>query len=87
MVPTLSDGDEVFVDFGAYLQRNPQVGDIVLVQHPHQKGLKIIKRITAVSPQNTLFLTGDNPHESTDSRHYGAVPIALVYGRVSSLFL
>lgn len=87
MLPTLNPNDEVFVNLVAYRRARPKVGDIVLVQHPEQSHLKILKRITAVSPQNQLFLQGDNPLESNDSRHFGTVPASLVYGRVSSLFL
>jgi len=87
MLPTLKPGDEVFVNLRAYRKQLPQVGDVVLVQHPEQPNIKILKRITAVSPQNHLFLEGDNPTESNDSRHFGWVPLERVYGRVNSLFL
>lgn len=86
MVPTLKNGDEVFVDLSAYKGAFPQVGDVVLVRHPLKAQLKILKRITAVSANGDLFLQGDNPQESTDSRHYGAVQLDHVYGRVTSLF-
>ena len=33
-------------------------------------------------PQGHIWLQGDNPNNSTDSRHYGPVPLALVKGRV-----
>ncbi len=87
MYPTLKPGEEVFVNLQAYRKQLPKVGEVILVQHPQRSDLKILKRITAVSPQNMLFIEGDNPDESTDSRHYGMVPLSLVYGRVSSLFL
>lgn len=35
-----------------------------------------------VVPQNHVWLQGDNDGQSTDSRHYGAVPEALVRGKV-----
>ena len=35
-----------------------------------------------VVPPGRVWLRGDNPRNSTDSRQYGAVPIALVEGRV-----
>ena len=33
-------------------------------------------------PQGRVWLRGDNPKNSTDSRQYGAVPLSLVEGRV-----
>ena len=33
-------------------------------------------------PKGYLWLEGDNPNNSTDSRHYGPIPAALVTGRV-----
>ena len=33
-------------------------------------------------PKGHIWLEGDNPNNSTDSRHYGTVPAALVLGRV-----
>lgn len=34
-------------------------------------------------PKGHLWLQGDNPANSTDSRHYGPIPMALVRGRVA----
>ena len=33
-------------------------------------------------PKGHIWLEGDNPNNSTDSRHYGPIPAALVLGRV-----
>ena len=33
-------------------------------------------------PPGQVWLEGDNPHNSTDSRQYGPVPVSLVKGRV-----
>jgi len=35
-----------------------------------------------VVPEGHVFLEGDNPPKSRDSRHYGPVPMGLVVGRV-----
>lgn len=70
------------------------VGDVVVVQHPLRKG-NVCKRILGlpgdqviyggslqVVPDGHLWLEGDNPNNSSDSRAYGAVPASLVVGRV-----
>jgi len=86
MLPLLEPGQEVLIDQRAYRQRPPQPGDIVVAQHPYQPGLKIIKRVTAVSIDGRYFLQGDNPHESSDSRSFGAVSPQLILGQVTSRF-
>lgn len=40
------------------------------------------RAVCVVVPQGHVWLEGDNPTFSTDSREYGAVPLALVHGRV-----
>jgi type IV secretory pathway protease TraF len=42
----------------------------------------MVKRIQAVDHQGNVFLRGDNPALSTDSRHFGSVPRNLVLARV-----
>lgn len=86
MFPLLRAGDEVLVDRRAFRRRQPRIGDIVIVQHPEQDDLKIIKRVTAVSPDDRYYVAGDNPAASTDSRDFGPVPKALILGRVTSRF-
>ena len=82
MEPTLRDGDEVLVDLRAYRRAGPATGDLVLVRHPFQTDLKIVKRVEAVLADGRLVLRGDNPGESTDSRSYGAVAPDRALGRV-----
>jgi inner membrane protease subunit 1 len=36
---------------------------------------------TVVVPKGHVWVEGDNPTCSVDSRHFGAVPLALVLGR------
>lgn len=64
MVPTLKP-DQLVV-----LRRQKlRVGDVVIVLHDH---MEKVKRITALTA-HTVFVEGDNPASSTDSRHFGWV--------------
>lgn len=81
MEPTLIDGDEVLVSPRAYRRRPPRVGDVVLYQHPLQGDVTAIKRVAELRPEG-LWLLGDRPDSSTDSRSYGAVPLRHLRGRV-----
>ena len=83
MLPTLPAGTELLVNRTAYKNSSLQVGDIVVVQHPEQNKLKVIKRISEVN-ETTVTILGDNPAESTDSRHYGAISRSLILGKVTS---
>jgi nickel-type superoxide dismutase maturation protease len=79
MVPTLRHGDQVVV----WWARHPRPGEgaVVLVDLPDARGLGI-KRISAVEASGRLWLEGDNPAGSTDSRHFGTVPASALLGRV-----
>jgi nickel-type superoxide dismutase maturation protease len=77
MLPTLKNGEEVLVrklDFY-------KIGDIVVANHPFRI-TPIIKRITEFSTGGKLFLSGDNPDESTDSRTFGEIAEKDVLGKV-----
>jgi len=79
MVPALRHGDQVVVWWG----RRPRlrVGAVLLVDLPGERGLGI-KRLTALQPRGRLWIEGDNPAGSTDSRQFGPVPASAVRGRV-----
>ncbi len=83
MFPLLKPGEEVLADWRAYRRHGPQVGDIVVAWHPAQPGVKIIKRVTAVSADGRCQLQGDNRAETTD---FTDLSTALILGRVTSLF-
>ena len=82
MLPTLKPHESIFINTRHYAHSKPQSGEIVLVQHPEQD-LLMIKRIAWVKNES-VFVMGDNPNESTDSRHFGAVRQTLIVGLVSS---
>lgn len=77
MMPTLKNGDEVLVKAVETLQ----IGDIVAANHPYKQSVVIIKRISKIGEKG-LFLVGDNPFESTDSRSFGEVLQKNVLGKV-----
>lgn len=56
-------------------------GDTIWV-HPSHSRMPI--QITL--PPGHVWLEGDNHHQSTDSRHYGPVPLALIRGRARFRF-
>ena len=85
MLPLLAPEDTVFVDRAAYRHRRPTPGDVVVALHPHQRGLKLIKRVASVSARGDCFLISDNPDEGTDSHTFGAIPAQGIIGRVTSL--
>ncbi len=78
MNPTLKDGEVIVVDRGAPVE----VGDIVVAKHPVEQTGEIIKRVARVSERGTYFLVGDNPDDSHDSRHFGAVTREYIKGKV-----
>src|SRR5438309_10077625 len=79
MVPALRHGDQVVVWWAR--RPRPTSGAVVLVELPGERGLGI-KRLRRVEPSGQLWVEGDNPAGSTDSRHFGAVPGHALRGRV-----
>ncbi|WP_368506439.1 nickel-type superoxide dismutase maturation protease [Synechococcus sp. YX-04-1] len=80
MQPTLEPGDRVLVRrLGRKL--SPSLGSVVVTWHPQRSKLRLIKRLKSVE-ETGLWLLGDNPTESTDSRQLGAVPTNLLIGEV-----
>ena len=88
MHPTLPNGTTILLDTAVYHRTLPQIGDIVLAQHPFQPQNQMIKRITAVTENGRYFLQGDNPDptESSDSRSFGAVLPGQILGKVTHIF-
>lgn len=56
-------------------------GERILV---HRRGVSHLQDI--IVPDGHVWLEGDNPESSTDSRDYGPVPLALVRGRIIARF-
>ena len=78
MNPTLRDGEVVLVDRDATIE----VGDIVVAKHPIEQNSEVVKRVARINERGHFYLIGDNPDDSTDSRHYGAVTRDYIKGKV-----
>lgn len=68
-----------------WLHRRParlRRGDVVIARRPDRPQLLIVKRIVNEPDGGDLWLLGDNPTGSDDSRIFGWVPPRLVLGRV-----
>ena len=80
MQPTLQPGDRVLV---RRLGSNPtlRVGSVLVTWHPQRTNLRLIKRLNRLDSTG-LWLLGDNPAESTDSRQLGPVATSLLIGEV-----
>src|SRR4029078_652112 len=74
MSPALTPGTVVL----AICVRTVRCGDIVEVRH---EGLDKIKRVQHMQSGN-IFVVGDNPTHSTDSRHFGWLAADRILGRV-----
>ena len=68
--------DAVVCATGMFRKLKP--GDVVILDH---EGLEKIKRVEAVVGDE-LFVLGDNPVSSTDSRHFGWLPAPSVRAKV-----
>ncbi len=74
MAPTLLPGERLLV---ARLPRSARVGEVVLAADPRDARRELVKRVTALGGGGVV-LRGDSPAASTDSRTFGAVPMAAV---------
>lgn len=98
MEPTLRNwGDAVLIEKLTPLMREVEPGTIVVAVSPLDPHRMICKRLVAVEgdyapglagalgqriPKGHVWLEGDNPARSLDSREFGPVPIGLIRGRV-----
>jgi nickel-type superoxide dismutase maturation protease len=75
MLPTLRQGKIVV---GWRYARRLKPGQIVIIKH---QGREMIKRLQAIEADK-LFVVGDNPSASTDSRSFGRVSRQQLVARV-----
>ena len=87
MRPTLEPGDWALAVRVQHVRR----GDVVVVEHPERPGFELVKRVVHVPGEEApdgrvlmdeVWVEGDEPDGSTDSRRFGPVPIGHVHARV-----
>jgi signal peptidase I len=83
MLPTYKDGDIICV----FKFIKPNKMDVALVNNPRvQEHYPVVKRVTGElrrgNKRDLVFLLGDNPDKSYDSRHYGWIPESSIIGKV-----
>jgi nickel-type superoxide dismutase maturation protease len=87
MLPTLEPGDWAL----AVRVRRVRRGDVVVIEHPERPGFELVKRVVYVpgdlAPDGSklvdaVWIEGDEPEGSTDSRRFGPVPIGRVRAQV-----
>ncbi|MFI9625449.1 nickel-type superoxide dismutase maturation protease [Streptomyces sp. NPDC052042] len=76
MVPTLHHGDWLLVHYGAAVRP----GDVVILRHPFQQDLLIVKR-AAERRRGGWWVLADNSFAGGDSTDYGMVPDEFVLAR------
>jgi nickel-type superoxide dismutase maturation protease len=81
MEPAYRHGDRFLVNRLAYLRSAPRPGDVVVLHDPHNPERLLVKRVAGRTHSGNIYVLGDNPTESRDSRHFGAVPQRLILGR------
>lgn len=76
MLPTLKPGKLIIALRARYSKYKE--GDVVILRH---EGIEKVKRVHEVK-NDVVFVIGDNPSESKDSRAFGALPVSAVIGKV-----
>lgn len=74
MQPKLKNGQIIL----AVSFKRPKTGNVVIFRH---NGLEKIKRLVKIR-QDEVYILGDNPQLSTDSRTFGWLPISAVKAKV-----
>jgi signal peptidase I len=92
MAPALLPGDWALAVQTGRLRR----GDVVVFEHPEWPGLEMVKRVVVLpdelAPDGRIlglgewWLEGDNPAQSTDSRHFGPVSRELIKAKVRLVY-
>lgn len=84
MHPTLQRGDIVMVNTWAYKAAPPTIKDVLIVRRS-ASGMALAKRLARIRTTvvgTELFLEGDNPNRSVDSRRFGWVTDNYLIGKI-----
>jgi nickel-type superoxide dismutase maturation protease len=76
MLPALQPGDRLLV----WRTTRVKAGDVIAAGDPRHPERTVLKRAASYDDAG-IFLVGDNEMHSTDSRHFGPVPLSLVRGK------
>jgi signal peptidase I len=80
MEPQFSDGNLVIIRQNRLTRHKIEIGDIIVFTNPLTNRLNI-KRCSALN-KDSVFATGNNLPESTDSRQFGRIKYADIKGWV-----
>ena len=85
MVPTLLHGDWLLIQRITSAAEQVREGDVVVLRHPLQQDLLIVKRAVE-RREGGWWVLGDNTFVENDSREFGTVPDELVLARARGRF-
>jgi hypothetical protein len=76
MEPTLVAGQGLV----GWRSGRASVGQLRVLEHPGRPGMWLVKRVDELRPDGTMWVRSDNRDvATTDSRSFGAVPVAGSY--------
>ena len=81
MYPTLKDGEYVLMK----ITDDVEVGDIVILHVDYEYDMTseyIIKRVSEIADDGSVYVLGDNTEHSFDSRQCGYFPREIIRGKV-----
>lgn len=85
MAPTLLHGDWLLIQRISSGAEQVREGDVVVLRHPLQQDLLIVKRAVE-RREGGWWVLGDNTFVENDSREFGTVPDELVLARARGRF-
>ncbi|MEC3996948.1 nickel-type superoxide dismutase maturation protease [Actinacidiphila sp. DG2A-62] len=85
MAPTLLHGDWLLIQRISNGSEQVREGDVVVLRHPLQQDLLIVKRAVE-RREGGWWVLGDNTFVENDSREFGTVPDELVLAKARGRF-
>ena len=74
MIPSFPPGIIII----GWTYARPKPGQVVIIKH---EGLEKVKRVTK-RDGSQIYVVGDNPDASTDSRNFGWLPVSVIVAKV-----